>query len=81
MLASAVESGVDAVMRRPLESSILTSCVGEVLRRHAGVEFVYKVCTVCTHSGIFLSELDEDFIPFERVLFYTRDETNLFLMF
>lgn len=43
VLASAVESGVDAVMRRPLDASILTSCVGEVLRRHANVEHVYKV--------------------------------------
>eukprot|EP00903_Cladosiphon_okamuranus_P017020 g15687.t1 len=42
LLASAIESGVDAVMRRPLERATLTSCVGEVLRRHASVEFVYK---------------------------------------
>eukprot|EP00752_Nemacystus_decipiens_P017735 g15902.t1 len=42
LLASAIESGVDAVMRRPLERAVLTSCVGEVLRRHASVEFVYK---------------------------------------
>ncbi|CAM9396146.1 unnamed protein product, partial [Ectocarpus fasciculatus] len=42
LLASAIESGVDAVMRRPLERSAFTSCVGEVLRRHASVEFVYK---------------------------------------
>ncbi|CAM9319203.1 unnamed protein product, partial [Ectocarpus sp. 13 AM-2016] len=42
LLASAMESGVDAVIRRPLERSSFTSCVGEVLRRHASVEFVYK---------------------------------------
>ncbi|CAM9531693.1 unnamed protein product, partial [Ectocarpus sp. 8 AP-2014] len=42
LLASAIESGVDAVIRRPLERSSFTSCVGEVLRRHASVEFVYK---------------------------------------
>ncbi|CAN0037910.1 unnamed protein product [Scytosiphon promiscuus] len=42
LLASAIDSGVDAIMRRPLDHSILTSCVGEVLRRHANVEFVYK---------------------------------------
>ncbi|CAM9260537.1 unnamed protein product, partial [Hapterophycus canaliculatus] len=42
ILANAIESGVDAIMRRPLDDSILTSCLGEVLRRHANVEFVYK---------------------------------------
>ncbi|CBJ32014.1 expressed unknown protein [Ectocarpus siliculosus] len=42
LLASAIESGVDAVIRRPLERSSFTSCVGEVLRKHASVEFVYK---------------------------------------
>ena len=39
-------------MRRPLERAVLTSCVGEVLRRHANVEFVYKVQTIST--GAFL---------------------------
>lgn len=37
-------------MRRPLERAVLTSCVGEVLRRHANVEFVYKVQTTSNES-------------------------------
>lgn len=43
LLASALESGVDAVLRRPLDRTIVTAGLGEVLRRHANIEFVYKV--------------------------------------
>lgn len=43
LIASALESGVDAVLRRPLEESSVIECLGEVLRRQASVEFVYKV--------------------------------------
>ncbi|CAM9429127.1 unnamed protein product, partial [Laminaria digitata] len=42
MLASALDSGVDAVLQRPLQKSVVTACVGEVLRRQANIEFVYK---------------------------------------
>eukprot|EP00904_Undaria_pinnatifida_P013541 jgi/Undpi1/9317/HiC_scaffold_26.g11775.m1 len=42
MLASAFDSGVDAVLQRPLQKSVVTACVGEVLRRQANIEFVYK---------------------------------------
>lgn len=43
MLASALDGGVAAVLRRPLDDSAIAACLGGVLRRHASVEFVYKV--------------------------------------
>lgn len=43
LLASALESGVETVLERPLDREMLTANLGEMLRRHANVEFVYKV--------------------------------------
>lgn len=43
MLASALDGGAAAVLRRPLNESVIAACLGGVLRRHAKTEFVYKV--------------------------------------
>lgn len=43
MLASALDAGAAAVLRWPLDESAIAACLGGVLRRHASVEFVYKV--------------------------------------
>lgn len=43
LLASALESGVETVLERPLDRKMLTANLGEMLRRRADVEFVYKV--------------------------------------
>ena len=51
MLASAFDSGVDAVLQRPLQKSVVTACVGEVLRRQANIEFVYKVTLFALRSS------------------------------
>lgn len=52
LLAGALESGVDAVLRRPLERSVVTACLGEVLRRHANIELVYKVRVLTKTKGL-----------------------------
>ncbi|CAM9143354.1 unnamed protein product [Discosporangium mesarthrocarpum] len=42
LLAQALESGVDAVLLRPLDVKVVAACLGEVLRKHACIEAVYK---------------------------------------
>lgn len=54
LLASALENGVDAVLRRPLDTALITTGLGEVLRRHANIEFVYKVRPLVSLRSVYV---------------------------